>query len=137
MGPSMKRHVRLAMAGLGIAAAAACSQPGVNTSGGELGPLDRQAAFVVFDNQSLDQADVYAVVSGGSPTRIGTVFPGRADTLRVPASMVADGAGVSVVARLLARSYAATSGSLSLRPGDIFEVRLSTDGRNLVALPAR
>jgi hypothetical protein len=137
MGSSMMKYVRLATAGLGIAAAAACSHPGVGTSGGELGPLDREAAFVVFDNQSLDQADVYAIVSGGSPTRIGTVFPGRADTLRVPGSMVADGNGVNIVTRLLAHSYTPSSGILSLHPGDIFSVTLSSDGRNLIALPAR
>ncbi len=137
MSLSMMRHLRLATAGLGVAAAAACSHAGRGELGGELDRFGRGDALVVFDNQSLDQADVYAVTSGSDLTRIGTVFPGRADTLRVPASLVANGSGVNIVSRLLAHSYTPSSGILALHPGDIFQVTLSTDGRNLVALPAR
>ncbi len=137
MRSSIRKYTRLAAAGLGIAAAAACSHTGSGELGGELGRFNQGDALVIFDNQSLDQADVYAVTSGSDLTRIGTVFPGRSDTLRVPASMVANGSGVNIVSRLLAHSYAPSSGILALHPGDIFSVRLSTDGRNIIALPAR
>lgn len=130
MSSSMMKRLRLAAAGLAMAAATACGHFG-------LGGADTQDALLVFDNQSLDQADVYAVTSGSALTRIGTVFPGRADTLRVPSSLVANGSGVNVVARLLARSYTPSSGILALHPGDIFQVTLSTDGRTLMGLPAR
>src|SRR5437762_12138333 len=51
------------------------------------GPPD---AVVVFKNEATDQADVYALGPGGEPTRIGTVFAGRTDTLRVPTSVRRD-----------------------------------------------
>src|SRR2546423_1395977 len=48
------------------------------------GPDD--TAHVVFVNESLDQADVYAVTSGGGdPVRIGTVMGNRTETLTLPA----------------------------------------------------
>ena len=47
-------------------------------------------AVVYFENASSEQAAVYAV-SGGESRRIGTVFAGRLEKLRVPASMVARG----------------------------------------------
>src|SRR5690349_17369056 len=56
---------------------------------GACGPLHRgngptQTATVIFSNESIDQADVYAVVSGSQAVRIGTVFAGRTESLRVP-----------------------------------------------------
>jgi hypothetical protein len=113
-----------------VAVAAACGHLGMGGSG----PSD---ALIVFHNESLDQADVFAVAPGSDFQRIGTVFPGRTDTLRVRSSLIAAGSGVNIMARLLARSNTPSTGTIPLHSGDMFEVRLNADGRTLSALPAR
>ena len=104
------------------------------------GPLrrgDTPQAVVIFDNQSFAQADVYAVRAGGGGSfRIGTVFPGRRETLRLPSSALGGGT-VTIVARLLASSRVPSSGPLSLAPGDSLEITLPPDARVLTVLPAR
>jgi len=92
-------------------------------------------ALLYFTNESLDQADVYAVSSGGASTRIGTVSGGRTDTLTVPRDVVARNDNVNLVARLLARSAMPSSGPIPIRPGDHLAVRLPIDQKMLVVLP--
>jgi len=92
-------------------------------------------ALLYFTNESLDQADVYAVSSGGASTRIGTVTGGRTDTLTVPRDVVARNDNVNLVARLLARSVTPSSGPIPIRPGDHLAVRLPIDQKMLVVLP--
>jgi hypothetical protein len=95
-----------------------------------------QSAKVIFINESLDQADVYASGPDGLPVRVGTVFAGRTDTLTVPATVVGQGGNVNFSARLLARSRIPQSGPVSIRPGDRIQVRLPSDETMLVVLPA-
>ena len=92
-------------------------------------------ALLYFTNESLDQADVYAVSSGGASTRIGTVSGGRTDTLTVPRDVVARNDNVNLVARLLARSAMPSSGPIPIHPGDHLAVRLPIDQKMLVVLP--
>jgi len=92
-------------------------------------------AYLFFTNESLDQADVYAVLPGNQPIRIGTVAAGRTDTLTIPPEISSGGQNVNVVARLLARSTRPSSGPIPIRPGDRLEVRLPIDQKMLVVLP--
>ncbi|WP_148306174.1 hypothetical protein [Gemmatirosa kalamazoonensis] len=92
---------------------------------------------MIFTNQSLDQADVYAVSSSGAQTRIGTVMPGRTDTLHVRQGAVGGDNQANIVARILARSRTPSSGLVTLSPGDRVQVTLSSDERILSVLPAR
>jgi len=94
-------------------------------------------ALIIFRNESLDQADVYAVAPGSDMTRIGTVLPGHGDTLVVRSSVMGNGGGVNIVARILASTRTPSSGNIPLHGGDLYEVRLPADERTLVALPAR
>jgi hypothetical protein len=121
--------VRSAMLALAIVAAAACSP---FRRGGSGNP----PAVLYFTNESLDQADIYAVSTAGQPVRIGTVFAGRTDTLVVPADIAARADNVNLVARLLARSATPSSGPIPIRPGNRFQVRLPVDQRTIVVLPA-
>jgi len=123
------RRVAAAVCVLGVAGTAACGHLGMGGSG-------ESDALIVFHNESLDQADVFAVAPGSNLERIGTVLPGRADTLRVRASMLATGSGVNILARLLARSNTPSTGNIPLHSGDMFDVRLTSDGRTLSALPS-
>lgn len=91
-------------------------------------------AQVVFVNQALTQADVFAVAQGGAPFRIGTVPSGRQELLRVPASIVTTGT-VNFVARLLADGRAPSTGPVTLRPGDRLQVTLSANPPILSVLP--
>jgi len=91
-------------------------------------------AYLYFTNESLDQADVYAVLPGDQPVRIGTVAAGRTDTLTVPPEISSRG-NVNVVARLLARSARPSSGPIPLHPGDRLAIRLPIDQKMLVVLP--
>jgi hypothetical protein len=76
-------RVRLILFAAAALAAAAC------------GPFHKgqgpPPAYLIFTNESLDQADVYAVLSGNQPIRIGTVAAGRTDTLTVPPEVVTRG----------------------------------------------
>jgi hypothetical protein len=95
-----------------LGTAAAC---GALKKGGGPPP---EPSFVVFTNQASDQAAVYARRAGGTDViRMGSVSPGRTETLRVPPTLSRDG-NLVVVTRLLARRGVATSGEISLRPGD-------------------
>lgn len=127
LGSSIATVRRIAIAA-GLTAAAACGHLG-------MGGSSQPDGFIVFRNESLDQADVFAVAPGLDLVRIGTVFPGRADTLRVRNSILNSGAGVNIVARLLARSNTPSSGVIPLHGGEFYEVRLSSDGRTLSVLP--
>jgi hypothetical protein len=110
-----------------IAAPAAC------------GPFHRGSspeAQIVFVNESIDQADVYAAGPDGNAIRIGTVFGGRTETLRVPSSIVSQGGTISLTARILADGSVG-SGAFTLNSGDTMRVRLPPDKRSLVVLPDR
>lgn len=104
------------------------------------GPLRRSTgpppAVLFFTNESLHQADVYVVVQGVGPRRIGTVMAGRTDTLVVPSHFVRAGS-LNIMARLFARSAAVQTGPVSILPGEQYEVRLPLDARLLSFLPIR
>ncbi|HEX5074386.1 MAG TPA: hypothetical protein VFW03_14310 [Gemmatimonadaceae bacterium] len=124
---SLPNRVRLMLFAAAAAGAAAC------------GPFHKgqgpPPAYLYFTNESLDQADVYAVLSGNQPIRIGTVAAGRTDTLTVPPEISTRGENVNVVARLLARSIRPSSGPIPIHPGDRLVVRLPVDQKMLVVLP--
>ena len=111
-----------------LAATAACGQL-------RRGP-STPPAVIYFTNESLDQASVFLVAPGLDFRRIGTVMPGRTDTLTVPADMANRGGPLNLVARLLARSEIPQTGPITLRPGEAYQVRLPPDARLLSFLPA-
>ena len=121
------RLIVVALVALVAAGAAAC------------GPFHKGSgpppAYLFFTNESLDQADVYAVLPGNQPMRIGTVFAGRTDTLTVPPEIASRGQNINVVARLLAQSARPSSGPIPIHPGDRLAVRLPVDQKTLVVLP--
>jgi len=123
------RHLALALATAGSVTTASCSR--IMHSG------DRASAQLIFVNQSLDQADVYAALNSGQPQRIGTVFPSRTDTLDIPANIVSAGGTVTIIARLLARSYAPRTGPLTIGDGDRLRVTLPPNAQSLSVVPAR
>jgi hypothetical protein len=98
------------------------------------GPPD---PVVIFNNQSLDQVDVYAVRSGGFEVRVGTVMSNRRELLRVPPSVASAGSDFNITARPLASSRLIRTGALQLATGDTIEVTLPSDGRGLIVLPPR
>jgi hypothetical protein len=126
---SRLRHLSLALASASLVSAVSCGR--IMHRG-----ADEPAAQVIFVNQSLDQADVFAVADAGHPVRIGTVFAGRTDTLTVPSDLVGRGANVSILARLLAHSYAPHTDPLVLSPGQTMQVTLPPTGTTLTVLPA-
>lgn len=91
-------------------------------------------AAVIFSNQSLTQSDLFAVISGSSESRkLGTVFAGRTETLRLPYEMANRGS-LSLVARLL-NGGTLSSGQVSIRPGDTVHVELPLSRNMLILLP--
>jgi hypothetical protein len=97
--------------------------------------VDAPNPVVVFDNQSLYQADLYAISSGGSRVRIGTVQPGRRERLRLSGAALGADRQVAFAARLLTRSRQPSSGRIGLVPGDTIEVVLTSDANSLTVLP--
>jgi len=93
-----------------------------------------EPAVVVFSNESLTQADLFAVVSGGGDARkLGTVMAGRTETLRLSADLAIRGS-VSLVARLLNGGTLST-GLVPVDPGDTVHVQLPLNRSMLVFLP--
>lgn len=121
------RTLALALATAGSVITASC---------GRFMHTGEPAAQVIFDNQSLDQADVFAVLPAGQAQRIGTVFAGRTDTLDVPMNIINAGGTVSILARLLAHSYTPHTGPLTLNAGDRVRITLPSTARSLSVLPA-
>src|SRR5438270_11000449 len=107
-----------------LAAATACGRFHHNDD------LPAMQAQVVFVNESLEQADVFAIAQGGEAIRMGTVQAGRTETLAVPSQFVSR-TSVSIVARLLARTGALRTGPLSINAGDRIEVRLPVGANTL------
>lgn len=120
----LRHNLRRTAAIVGLLAAAAC----VPAKG-------RQRAILIFTNDSLDQATVYATILGGNAVRIGTVMGLHTDTLTVPSTVTDQSGPTTIVARLLARSYQPSTGYLTLRAEDVFHIRLSSDGRSLFVAP--
>jgi hypothetical protein len=97
--------------------------------------LPGDESYISFVNQSLDQADVYAVVSGGDAVRVGTVLPGATTTLTVPGDLVARGP-LDIVARLVGSRRVPRTGPVSFSRGERLQVTLSVDETMLTVLPA-
>ena len=128
--PAVGLAAGLAVGAVLVASAGACG-PRRAGQGAAVEP-----AVVVFSNESLYEAAVYVVPRGGAQIRVGTVQPGRTDTLRVRGAALAGSGAVSIVARLLAVSRTPTTGSFTLFPGDHVVVRLPPDAYSLSVLPA-
>ena len=96
------------------------------------GPTD---PLVHFINDSPDQADVYVVGAGG-PVRIGTVFAGRTESLRVPTSIIGGSHSVEILVRIFASNRYVRSGQVTLSSGESVDVRLAADEKLLSVLPS-
>jgi hypothetical protein len=116
----------------------ACLAVAVSLAG--CGPFhqgNQPESVVLFHNQSTDQADVYAIGTGGDPTRIGTVFGGRTETLRVPQSVTGGANRVNIIARIFASGRLVVTGPFTLTPGEPMDVTLTMDEKILSVLPSR
>ena len=102
------------------------------------GPFHRGAqpqTEILFHNQSIDQADVYAMGPGGDPIRIGTVFGQKTDRLKVPDISASD--RVNIIVRVFPTSRIVASGPFTLLPGGVMDVTLPSEENMLAVLPAR
>lgn len=102
------------------------------------GPFHRGAqpdTEILFHNQSIDQADVYAMGPGGDPIRIGTVDGQKTERLRVPNISASD--RVNIIVRVFPSSRIVASGAFTLLPGGIMDVTLPSEENMLAVLPAR
>jgi hypothetical protein len=129
VAPTAVRRVAYLLALAGALTVAACSR---NTAG-DPGDSAPDPALIIFTNESLLQADVFAVVRGAQTRRLGTVFSGQTDSLTLSGDIVMRG-NLSLVARLLGGELVG-SGTLGLRPGDTVRVVLPLERRLLSVLP--
>lgn len=91
----------------------------------------------MFHNQSIDQADVYAIGPGGESMRIGTVFGQKTSRLQVPLSVSGGSDRVNIIVRVFPSSRVVASGPFTLIPGGVMDVTLPSDENMLGVLPAR
>lgn len=95
----------------------------------------REPATIVFHNQSTDLVDVYAVREEGNQVRLGSVGPGRTQSLAVSPTALGGTGAVNIVARILARSRAPSTGTITLREGERLEITLPPAQNILMVLP--
>jgi hypothetical protein len=129
------RHIaraRRALAFLALAALSACHR---NQTVSDIDAAADEPSTIEFKNESLAQADVFVTASSVGARRIGTVFAGRTETLTIPREIATRGT-INVVARLLARSRAPTTGTIAIGPGTHLSIRLPMDEKALYVLPA-
>ena len=122
---------------LTLVAVSACARNRPGRDDGNIAESEaNEPTTIEFQNESLAQADVFVASSGSGARRIGTVFAGRSETLTIPREIAVRGQ-ITIVARLLARTRAPSSGSIAISPGTSLSVRLPMDERALFVLPAR
>lgn len=92
---------------------------------------------ILFHNQSIDQADVYAIGPGGDPIRIGTVMGEKTDRLKVPLSVSGASDRVNIIARVFPSSRIVVSGPFTLAPGGLMSVTMTSSENMLAVLPDR
>jgi hypothetical protein len=126
------RHRRTLASCVILAAVVACGHAHSSSAGPSTGPTT-----IVFKNESLEQADVFAVRRSGGALRLGTVFAGHTDTLTIREGTLPPGELVDFVARLLTRPVTPHSGPVAVHPGEWLEVTLPTTANMLAVLPAR
>lgn len=103
------------------------------------GPVTRELngpVMVQVTNDHLDPIALYAV-SSGSPMRIGTIYGGRTEWVRVPGSALGGSGQVTFVARFLYSGGLIGSGPVALRAGDRLALSVPSTGRLLAVLPYR
>lgn len=125
-------RVRRALALIAVAALSACHRTSTTS---QIDPDTDETSTIEFRNESLAQADVFISAASVGARRIGTVFAGRTETLTIPRELAVRGS-INVVARLLARSRAPSSGTIAISPGTHLSVRLPLDEKVLYVLPA-
>ncbi len=123
----MHSSLRTLAVGVLLASSAAC---GATRRGS--GP----AATIVFRNESIEQAEIYAQRPSTTPTRIGVVQAGRTESLRLPSTVIGGLGTVNIIARIFASGRAVSSGNFSIREGDRVEVTLPASLSTLSVLPA-
>ena len=129
------RHIARARRALALIALAALSACHRNRPVSDIDDANDEPSTIEFKNESLAQADVFITASSVGSRRIGTVFAGRTETLTIPRELAIRGS-INVVARLLARSRAPTTGTIAIGPGTHLSVRLPLDEKALYVLPA-
>jgi hypothetical protein len=125
------RRLRGLLLPVALTALSACSRnhPATDVASGEPTVLE-------FNNESLEQADVFVRAQGSDTRRIGTVLAGRREELVVPRE-IANRGSITVFARLLAKTGVPSSGPFAIAPGSHISVRLPIDERTLVVLPGQ
>jgi hypothetical protein len=116
---------------IALAATAACGalHPGSTP--------DRAPTTIVFQNQSLEQADVFALRRSAGALRIGTVMAGRTDTLTIQPGLIAPGETVDFAVRLLAKPGTPHSGPVAVSPGQWLTITLPQTEKILSVLPSQ
>jgi hypothetical protein len=95
---------------------------------------DPDAATVIFINDTGEQANVFAVVPGSQPVKLGTIYALRTETFKVPGTVTGRPNGLFIVADLLARRGSRATDPISLPPGASIQVRLNAN-LQLTVLP--
>jgi hypothetical protein len=134
----MRRTLRclpLAVALGTLGMAAACSRAGRADPAAPAEPSPG-APVITFTNQGLDQVQVYAVRPGGDLRRLTTVASGRSETLTLPRDLTFSAGPVTIIAVPLASNRAASTGPITIRPGDRLTITMPPTQNSLMVLPA-
>ena len=119
----MTRRSLLALA-LVTPALAACAGRGARA------PVDANAPTILeVKNDYIGPITLYAVTDGGFAMRVGTVTSSKVERFRLSPTIVGGARSVRIIAVPLADNGRASTGALSLSPGQTVRFNVATDLR--------
>ena len=90
-------------------------------------------ATLVFVNESLERAQVFAVARAVSQEDLGIVMQGERQTFLIPARILRQGGqSVTIVVRTPSRSRSLSAGPVVLSGGEVVQVTLPIGANNLI-----
>ena len=131
----MSRTLRCLSLASALVAVTACSR-GRQAEPGAPGEPAASPPVITFTNQGLDQVSLYVIRPGGDMRRLTSVMGGRTETLTLPRDLAYSAGPVTIIAVPLATNRAASTGPITVRPGDRLTITMPISQNSLVVLPA-
>jgi hypothetical protein len=120
------RSPRLSAVLLALAALTACARP--KAAGKPARELP--TAVLVIRNDYSSPLDIFATRESGFIRRIGSVFTGRVERFQLGSDVISAGPSLRIVATVRGGRGSASTGQLTVQPGDTVQFNIGSDLRS-------